>query len=582
MINFDEGNLTAGTVVTDQFEGLSISTPSEFGVMVFDTNNPTGGDDDLSADDLGNVLIISEDGDSSDPDDNATGGVINIEFDEPSTVTAIGLLDIEQRGFVRLLDEESNIIEFIDIEPMGDGESFELDISNSEVARLELGLAESGALTSLDFSPDNIENSTSTPAIQLTDTGWEQDGQQLGTWTGKSDFVIGFSGIEAADTVTANALRGDDLILSVVDSGRSLSNQGTILTGNGDDYVQGSVIGSGNDNVGIFNDFETEDDLFEFLNTVGTPNPQQVINTEAGEDRIIGTVEITRNGNFNQGIYNGDFSSINTGVDNDQIIGTVKVQENGDLNTGIASGRVFAAQIDTGAGDDQVAGTVEVQNGDINSGIFNSATVFTKTGNDQITGTTKVQGNGDGNVGLVNAEGFISAGDGDDRIIGTVEVGGNGSFNRGIVNGLSTINMGARDDYLYGVVEVAGDGNNNVGIYNDFSGTINMGSGDDLIVGKGGDAYTGFAADIDDSGTIELGEGNDRIVGFGANQFVNGGTGIDIAEFEFSFDDGVTLGSTGSSSIEITANEITMFFTDVEGFVFANGSFTVDELIDLV
>ena len=39
--------------------------------MIFDSANPTGGDQDLASDTLGGLLIISEDGDSSDPDDNA-------------------------------------------------------------------------------------------------------------------------------------------------------------------------------------------------------------------------------------------------------------------------------------------------------------------------------------------------------------------------------------------------------------------------------------------------------------------------------------------------------------------------------
>ncbi len=69
-IDFDAGDLAAGTIISDQFEGISISSSSEFGAMLFDTNNITGEDFDLSATDLGNVLIISEDGDSIDPDDN--------------------------------------------------------------------------------------------------------------------------------------------------------------------------------------------------------------------------------------------------------------------------------------------------------------------------------------------------------------------------------------------------------------------------------------------------------------------------------------------------------------------------------
>lgn len=180
MINFDEGNLAAGTLVTDQFEGINVSTPSEFGVMVFDTNNPTGEDYDLAAENLGNVLIISEDGDTSDPDDDAAGGTIKIEFDEPSTVSSIGLLDVEvSGGSVEFFDAESNFIDALEIEPQKNGSSFELYPDVLGVSYLELDLAGSGALTSLDFSLN-----TDTPigsATQLTNMSWSKDGQQLGS-----------------------------------------------------------------------------------------------------------------------------------------------------------------------------------------------------------------------------------------------------------------------------------------------------------------------------------------------------------------------------------------------------------------
>jgi hypothetical protein len=41
----------------------------------------------------GKVLIISEDGDSSDPDDNRKGGVLTFDFSEPQPIDSIGLLD---------------------------------------------------------------------------------------------------------------------------------------------------------------------------------------------------------------------------------------------------------------------------------------------------------------------------------------------------------------------------------------------------------------------------------------------------------------------------------------------------------
>ena len=72
-MDFEGENLFAGTIVSNQFANLTISS-DELLVMIFDTANPTGGDTDLASNTLGNVLILSEDGDSSDPDDNAKGG----------------------------------------------------------------------------------------------------------------------------------------------------------------------------------------------------------------------------------------------------------------------------------------------------------------------------------------------------------------------------------------------------------------------------------------------------------------------------------------------------------------------------
>lgn len=83
--------------------------------MVFDTDDFTGGDDDLEAPfyaeltgsnppkgtpvdgtaelSPGNVLIISEDGDADDPDDNGQGGTITFTFDSLVTFMGFDVLD---------------------------------------------------------------------------------------------------------------------------------------------------------------------------------------------------------------------------------------------------------------------------------------------------------------------------------------------------------------------------------------------------------------------------------------------------------------------------------------------------------
>lgn len=88
-------------------------------VMIFDSTNPTGGDFDLgtpneefggpgigragqrgrryeNAEARGNVLIISEDDDSSDPDDNQKGGTMTFQFSSSVVLNSLGLLDNEE------------------------------------------------------------------------------------------------------------------------------------------------------------------------------------------------------------------------------------------------------------------------------------------------------------------------------------------------------------------------------------------------------------------------------------------------------------------------------------------------------
>ena len=604
MINFDEGNLAAGTLITDQFEGINVSTPSEFGVMVFDTNNPTGEDYDLAAE-IGNVLIISEDGDTSDPDDDAAGGIINIEFDEPSTIEAIGLLDIEETGgTIEFFDAESNLIDALEIEPVANGLSFELYPGVSRVSYLELELAGSGALTSIDFSSGDSVPVVNPTFTFLTSNGWEEGGQQIGIWTEDDDIVSNFGlGIEVEDGIEVNTLDGDDRIISSVDNQISevgLNNRGRIITGNGNDLLQGNIVINESDINGydgilsanpandrrINIDTGAGDD--QVIGTVLAGNSNEhtginlaignIINTGAGNDRIIGSVE-AGNSRSHVGINLDIQSGIDTGEENDEITGTVTTGGNGNFNDGIST--TITSEISTGEGNDRITGTVEVErNGEGNTGFLNNnfTTTDTGAGEDLITGTVIVSEDGDRNRGFVNGEATTFTGDGDDQIIGTVTVE-TGSFNAGFFGGLGAVEMGAGDDYLYGAVEVAGAGGDNVGIYNSFSNIIDMGAGDDQIIAIGGDAYTSFGAAPDDRGFIRLGEGNDRIEGFGSNQSVDGGTSLDIAEFEFSLDDSVTFGSSNSNAIDITADDKTMSFTNVEEFVFAGDSFTLEELI---
>lgn len=102
--------------------GLIITTNTGPGKppMLFDTGYPTGGDFDLSSNE-GLVLIISEDGDPTDPDDNARGGTITFTWSTPVCYGTIRFLDIEKNGKVKLFDENDDLISTHTIPKTGNG-----------------------------------------------------------------------------------------------------------------------------------------------------------------------------------------------------------------------------------------------------------------------------------------------------------------------------------------------------------------------------------------------------------------------------------------------------------------------------
>lgn len=122
-IVLDFNDLSKGEVVGDQYsaEGVTISSSSWKDVMVFDTDHPTGGDTDLATDNLDKVLIISEDNDSSDPDDNAGGGTFIFDFDDPAEVQSLTFLDVEESGTIKFYDENGHLICTQSIETMANG-----------------------------------------------------------------------------------------------------------------------------------------------------------------------------------------------------------------------------------------------------------------------------------------------------------------------------------------------------------------------------------------------------------------------------------------------------------------------------
>ncbi|MGF1501701.1 MAG: TadE/TadG family type IV pilus assembly protein [Paracoccaceae bacterium] len=82
--------------------------------MLFDSQNPTGGDTDLASVGFGNVLILSEDGDATDPDDHGPGGMLIFQFDVPTKVEDISFLDADQANELLLFNSKIDLTSLTD------------------------------------------------------------------------------------------------------------------------------------------------------------------------------------------------------------------------------------------------------------------------------------------------------------------------------------------------------------------------------------------------------------------------------------------------------------------------------------
>ena len=144
-IDFDSPGLFAGTTITTQIAGLTVTAAT-----IFDTANPTGGDTDLASDTLGNVLILSENGDPANPDDSAAGGTFQFDFDNPIGIHSLSFLDVEEEGGeIALFGQDGVSLGSVDITTTGDGGFRTVDVNISEVGRMDVTLAGSGAIAEI-------------------------------------------------------------------------------------------------------------------------------------------------------------------------------------------------------------------------------------------------------------------------------------------------------------------------------------------------------------------------------------------------------------------------------------------------
>jgi hypothetical protein len=183
-IDFEQ--YAAGDVVSDLGGGVTVTAKKmkKFGLapglaMVFDSACPTGDDTDLGTPNesfggpgigadgqsgrpfensipLGKVLIISENGDSAEPDDNRRGGLLSFSFGTPTFVDSIGLLDNEDSVSIRVHTAGGNALTIL--ERVGGDNSFNLvPVQISGVIKLDVMLNGSGAVSHVTLSPKEPE-----------------------------------------------------------------------------------------------------------------------------------------------------------------------------------------------------------------------------------------------------------------------------------------------------------------------------------------------------------------------------------------------------------------------------------------
>lgn len=155
----DFNAFAAGTVIDDEYlasDGVTVSATGPVSqAMIFDSNNPTGGDEDLASDTLDGLLIISEDGDGDDPDDNASGGSIFFDFEDIVRIKSLTFKDIEETSGegTRMIfyDDDGNVIDNQFVDPTGDNGERTVGIFVEGVSRMEVRFEGSGAIDNLVF-----------------------------------------------------------------------------------------------------------------------------------------------------------------------------------------------------------------------------------------------------------------------------------------------------------------------------------------------------------------------------------------------------------------------------------------------
>jgi gliding motility-associated-like protein len=243
IVNFDNGGFNAGNLVSEinfeggriQVFGLNPKFPDQNAAMIFDSGNPTGGDFDLGTPNeqyggpgmnlegglvagndtaMHNVLIVSEDLDSTDPDDASDHEIsLVLDFSTPVTLVSLDLLDLDSGEVTLILsDSAGNEIYLTHIPETGCNGIANIVLNIEGVSSIFLGLNGSGALDNLKFLLGQGSANTSPVA---EDDFYSIDAEE--------DLIVDAPGVLENDSDAD----GDDLTIISFDS--TSSDGGTVL-----------------------------------------------------------------------------------------------------------------------------------------------------------------------------------------------------------------------------------------------------------------------------------------------------------------------------------------------------------------
>jgi len=554
-VTLDFNGESAGTVIDDEYasQGVTISSivngtvnGSKSPAMIFDTDNPTGHDYDLGTSNLGNVLIISEDGDSSDPDDEACGGTLRFDFDDEVTMHSVTLLDVEEGACVKLYDENGHKIgtEFV---VTGNNGQCVVDLCNIEgVARMDIVLNGSGAVDNVIYTNDAT------------------DGDGIVEGTGGDDLIdVAYTGdpegdmIDNNDALIGNVGSNDDIVVAG-------DGDDTILAGEGDDEVYGNA-GSDTIEGGAGNDVLIGDASGPYGDgSVEASSTQEVFQWSELEDKYGGTLQ---NGEkiVSQSQDTGENTvtlTLDTSYDNQFSTDTQKVHsiDTGEL-PGANANSSLESELDY-KGDCQIY-TLDFENDAenisfrVNDIDFDSAikiTAFDADGNpvevdmsagsgvalhdtDSVAGNDTAVSKGGGGAdtsptysALVSIPGPVSQ-----IVITHVQDGYHDSgvnvtdiYFDTVVEGTDPGAPG--DDVIFGGLgddHIEGNEGNDTLDGGEGDDSIDGGTGNDVLIGGEGDDYLHGRGDDD---VIDGGAGDDTIFGGYGDDTITGGDGDDVID----------------------------------------------------